>query len=398
MMNANQQTQAARATPASQLACESPLVVEYNASQKVSHIPRPSDILQRIASAIRRRKVSLTRFFDRCVAPRASRSGLVNSLYYCFCSPKFRREQRAVLAGRMRFHAEAAEPTQSAALLRRGIHRLEKGLLMRPRRDVFALDYIQETFECYARLLANAGACDSAVTELDWAHDVLEAYFDAVFDHPKIDPLKERFRNLTAPQKRCAEHCVPYRRDLTEPSSVSFEALMRLARRRRSVRWFLPQRVPRELITEAVEVAAQSPSACNRQPFVFRIFDEPQLAQQVAAIPAGTAGFAHNFPAVVVVVGRLRAYSDERDRHVIYIDASLASMSFVFALETLGLSSCCINWPDIEEREQEMARVLQLEADERPIMLIAVGYPDPEGLVAYSQKKPVEQLCRFNFE
>jgi hypothetical protein len=43
-----------------------------------------------------------------------------------------------------------------------------------------------------------------------------------------------------------------------------------------------------------------------------------------------------------------------------------------------------------------MAETLKLDADERPIMLIAVGYPDPEGMVAYSQKKPIDVLCKFN--
>jgi hypothetical protein len=45
-----------------------------------------------------------------------------------------------------------------------------------------------------------------------------------------------------------------------------------------------------------------------------------------------------------------------------------------------------------------MAAAIGLEADERPVMCIAVGYPDPDGLVAYSQKKPLGQLRRYNLE
>jgi nitroreductase len=139
-----------------------------------------------------------------------------------------------------------------------------------------------------------------------------------------------------------------------------------------------------------------SPSACNRQPFEFRVFDDPELVEKVAKLPAGTKGFAHNFPVIIVLVGELRNYYGERDRHLIYIDASLAAMSFVYAAETLGLSTCCINWPDIEEYEQEADEVLGLEPDQRPVMFIAVGYPDSDGMVAYSQKKPNRQICRFN--
>jgi nitroreductase len=97
-----------------------------------------------------------------------------------------------------------------------------------------------------------------------------------------------------------------------------------------------------------------------------------------------------------VLVGRLRAYFDPRDRHVIYIDASLAAMAFQFALEVQGVGSCCINWPDVRDREQKIGQLLGLAPDERVIMLISFGYPDPTGLVPYSQKKSLDELRRYN--
>lgn len=351
----------------------------------------------RIGSSIARR---LQRAYRIAIAPLAAagrKSSFCAAAYYLL-SGKFAREQRAVLAGQERFREIADAPAQSCSLLRRNTHRLEKGLLMRPRRAVFALDYIQETVDCYERVHRDGAALnDYDRGELDWARDVLTSYFEVTGSHPLIDTLRTRFQALPR-SSSAATPLVPYRRELSTPVSVAYEDLVALAHRRRSVRWFLQQRVPRDLIEKAVLIAAQSPSACNRQPFVFRIFDDPELAHRVGAIPAGTAGFSENFPAVVVVVGQQRHYFDERDRHVIYIDGALASMSFVYALETLGLSSCCINWPDIEEREQVLAEFLHLEPDERPIMLIALGYPDPDGLVACSQKKSLSQLCRFNFE
>ena len=67
----------------------------------------------------------------------------------------------------------------------------------------------------------------------------------------------------------------------------------------------------------------------------------------------------------------------------------------MLALETLGLSSCPINWPDIEEREQAMSNLLQLNVWERPIMCLAIGYADEEGGIAYSQKKKPSQLIQY---
>jgi nitroreductase len=308
-------------------------------------------------------------------------------------------EKNAVVYG-IRLFYRGIRSGCSLPIIARNTHRLEKGLIMRPRREIFALDYIEETVAAYERALAAAhtGSERLPLAQLQWTHDVLREYFGATGSHPKIDPLRERFLSLPPPPKVCDKPLVPYHRDLSQPPPVSYESLLALAQRRRSVRWFLPKPVPRELIDKAMEVAALSPSACNRQPFVFRIFDEPDLVRRVASIPYGVIGYEHQIPVIIVVVGQLRNFFDARDRHLIYIDGALAAMSFILALETLGLSSCCINWPDLPDREKEMAKLLNLEPDERPVMLIAVGWPDPEGLVPRSVKKPLSLLRQYNFE
>ena len=269
---------------------------------------------------------------------------------------------------------------------------------MRPQRNVFGLDYIQETVTGYARALKVGETAPELVcrTELQWAADVLTRYFEVAGPHPIINKLRDRFRTLQATVPERTPTAVPYERGVVGPPPVRYEELLELARRRRSVRWFLQKPIPREMIDRAIAVAALSPSACNLQPFEFRVFDDAELAQKVAAIPTGTVGFGHDFPAIVVLIGKLYAWFGEQDRHLIYIDASLATTAFLFALEAQGLSSCCLNWPDLEPHEQRMAKLLGLEPDERVIMLIALGYPDPEGLVACSEKKPLAELRSFN--
>ena len=325
----------------------------------------------------------------------AVNSRLLSSLYYILLSKDFSREHQAVIYGKLKYLEDLQSNLESQYLLRRNIHRLEKGIIMKPRRDIFAIDYIEETVKCYEKSVLEKGKNISESTELQWAHDVLEQYFYIAGSNSVIEAAKRRFLALDKPSQNEIQR-VPYKRNTDEPSPVNYDDLLKLAHRRRSVRWYLQKPVPRELIDKAVAVAALSPSACNRQPFEFHIFDDPDVVKKVASIPMGTKGFSHNFPVIVVVVGKLRAYFSERDRHVIYIDGSLASMSFMYALETLGLSSCPINWPDIEEREKVMTATLGLEPDERVIMLISVGYADPEGMIPYSQKKELDLLRRYH--
>ena len=327
-----------------------------------------------------------------------AKSAFLSSVYYVFCSRSFQREHHGVVHGRLKYLKQARNPSGFQYLLRRNIHLLEKGFLSRPRRDVFALDYIQETVACYGRALQVEKTSPEPMrrSELQWAADVLTRYFDLSGSHPLIDELRDNFRKLQAGLPQRTPTAVPHQRAVVGPLPVDYAQLLDLARRRRSVRWFLPKPVPREMIDRAIAVAALSPSACNLQPFEFRVFDEVNLAQKIASIPTGTTGFGHNYPAIVVLIGKLHAWSTEPDRHLIYIDASLAAMAFLFALETQGLGSCCLNWPDLAPQEREMARLLGLDPDERVIMLIALGYPDPQGLLTYSQKKPPAELRSFN--
>ncbi|WP_198027660.1 nitroreductase family protein [Seonamhaeicola sp. S2-3] len=265
---------------------------------------------------------------------------------------------------------------------------------MKDRRSIFALDYIENTVEAYVKVITSSKEAVSH-KNLKWYTDVLSNYFKVVdTSNPKLNKLNQVFEQHKLVSDKETKS-VPYQRDFSI-LSVSYDDFYNLSKLRRSVRWYEDRPIPRELIDKAISAALLSPSACNRQPFEFRIFDDKELVQKVANISWGTLGFSHNFPVIIVVIGKLEAYFDERDRHVIYIDASLASMSLMYALETLGLSSCPINWPDVKQFENEMEELLGLEKNERPIMLMSLGYPDKEALVPFSEKKDLFEIRSYN--
>jgi len=280
---------------------------------------------------------------------------------------------------------------------------------------------MSETVAAFAKAQANSGFCQQ---EFNWADAVLRQYFAVVTDTVIIAKARAHFAALSkadtpapadlfsaptglvsAPDATLGAAIntetavnnaepVPYlHHSLPEPA-ISYPQLVSLFTRRRSVRWYLPKPVPAALIEQAVAAASLAPSACNRQPYQFIVLNDANKASAAAKCAMGTVGFAENIPCLLVVTGDLAAYPAERDRHVIYIDASLASMQLMLALETLGLSSCPINWPDIEAREQQLNALLNLPYQQRVIMLLAVGYADPAGGIAYSQKKSAALLIK----
>lgn len=308
---------------------------------------------------------------------------------YTIFRKKFTRERFVVQSGRINFYGKSIDHQANSAALRRSIHRLEKGLLMRPRQAIFAMDYIEQTIEYYERSVS-AVQLGQDWNELRWSYEVLTEFFRVVGSLPSIDRARDRFLRIPLPAGALIEppySRIPFPHRETAKADISYEKFLLLTKQRASVRWFLPTLVPEDLVEKALTVALQAPSACNRQPFFFRYFDNVTDASRVASIAMGTTGYAHQIPALLVLLGDWSCFEDERDRHLPYIDGSLAAMQLMLALETLGLASCPINWPDVESLERKMDRELNLPPYVRPIMLIAVGYPDPEGGVAYSAKK-----------
>lgn len=342
----------------------------------------------------------------------------LSALYYLLFSNAFKREQHATLVGKMKHLKEIESGKSNIYTLIRNIHRIEKGLLMKPRRDLFALGFIGETIDAFESIyfelnnsfestlsVPSPGAFkfednDEGNSQFKWFHDVLTEFFKTTGKHETIEKNRIRFLSITKAINICKHKnmcsSIPFCRQEINKTTISFDEFYKLTQHRRSVRWFLEQDVPHELIEKAILAANQSPSACNRQPLTYRIIDDRSMLDEISSLPMGTKGFEKNIPMMIVVIGHLDAFFSERDRHIIYIDASLAYMSLMLALETLGLSSCSINWPDIEYLELKMEKCLALKKHERPIMALTVGYPDPLGMVAYSEKRNINDIIVYN--
>ena len=218
-------------------------------------------------------------------------------------------------------------------------------------------------------------------------------YFKAVKDTKIISEARKIFeKNLNINNSEL--NYVPYIFDNLPNVEIKYDELKKLFIRRRSVRLYKNKVVPINLISKAIDLATLAPSACNRQPYTFYVSDDKNEALEIAKCAGGTPGWAENIPCTIVVVGDLSAYPEEKDRHLIYIDGSLATMQLILAFQTLGLSTCTINWPDIEIAERKLNKLLNLKPYERPIMLLSVGYAKFNGGIPYSQKKNSKTLIK----
>lgn len=316
---------------------------------------------------------------------------LLRKLHYGLFSQAFDHEMEMYVQARHHY-LKSRSKNENTILLRRYIHGLEKGLMTEPRKPVFALDYIGEAVDIFIHLKQTG----KNKPLLDWAHDVLTQYFATVTSHPQVELARSKFKQTTHIKADSIQH-TPYRlleEGKTPNDGCDFEQLVKT---RKSVRWFEAGRIPaREKIEKAIELAALAPSSCNRQPFEFRVFDQQVLVDKIMHLAPGTRGFNDNTPMVIVVNGRMDVSPSPGDRHLMYIDASLAAMNLMNALHSMGIGSCAINWPDMERIEKPMRKLVKMEPYTRPIMLIAAGYARPGSMVACSTRKGLTEILKYN--
>lgn len=320
----------------------------------------------------------------------SSKTALRSSFYYFVFNDSFRRQQQSVLLGKLAYEKRGEK---NLIKLIRNIHRIEKGLIMPKLKPIYAKGYILETIEVYVSFYKD----NLQSKTFEWATDVLLKFYSVVdLNDPIVKKSYQLFIQTQNSEILKNGEKTPYLREDNIKSSINFEDFNKLARQRRSIRWYKKDRVERSKLELAFQAALQSPSACNRQPFRFVVLDREDLKNEVGQIPMGATSFYENVPMFVIIIGDLSSYFDERDRNLIYLDGGLISMSFMLALETLGLSSCPINWPDIEVKERLLNEGLALKPYERCIMFMAVGYADEQGKIPYSQKKEVKEIISYN--
>ena len=320
----------------------------------------------------------------------AGRSKYWTIIHFAIIDHSFYREMYGVTSGIAAHKKRTIEGNTS--YLRRCIHRIEKGLSTNNRRSKFAERYILEAIIAFKKEFDAKGYSET----ITWAFNIFNEYFKNVEDSPQIEKAFRLFQqHISTINIRQIEHREMITAGKRNGITISYEDFRLLNLRRRSVRSFKNEIVEREKIEQALKVALQAPSACNRQPFSFRVVDDKEKILEVGELPLGATTFYEDVPMMVYVIGNLSAYEYTRDRHTIYVDSALVVMNFILSLETLGLSSCVINWPDVKNAEIRLAQFFNLQPYERCVICIAIGYANDESFIPISEKKDIESIIEY---
>jgi iodotyrosine deiodinase len=195
-------------------------------------------------------------------------------------------------------------------------------------------------------------------------------------------------------------------------------AFLELMQSRRSVRRFSAEPVAWELIENALRTAGTAPSGANQQPWTFVVvgdsavkaeiraaaeheerllYEQRASAEYLGAIePIGTdAVKPHITEAPYLIVVFEQAYGLDADgskRKHYYVRESVGiAVGFLLAsLHAAGLATLTHSPSPMGF----LTRILERPENERPFILIPVGYPADEAEVPSLAKKPLDEIAR----
>jgi iodotyrosine deiodinase len=197
------------------------------------------------------------------------------------------------------------------------------------------------------------------------------------------------------------------------------EDFLALMSRRRSVRHFSTRPVPQELLEDALRVAASAPSGANRQPWRFvvvrnagvqkRIRDAAEHEEKLlytrrasadyleAIEPIGTDWLKPHLTdaPVLVVVFELPWSRDDagekKKNYYVRESVGIAVGFFLVALHNAGLAA-------LTHAPSPMGflnEILERPENERPFLVLPVGYPADDAAVPELSKKSFAEICEI---
>jgi nitroreductase len=143
--------------------------------------------------------------------------------------------------------------------------------------------------------------------------------------------------------------------------------------KRRSIRDFKKDPIPREILEKLKEAIIWAPSAGNLQARKFYFVFNEDLKKKLS-IAALNQDFVANAPLVVVGCCDLEKISHygERGKNLYTIcDVSAAIENLMILATEEGLGTCWVGAFD----EEKVSEILNLPKNERPIAIIPVGFP-----------------------
>lgn len=166
------------------------------------------------------------------------------------------------------------------------------------------------------------------------------------------------------------------------------------AKSRHSVRDFSGESVSEEKLREALSLAQQAPSACNRQSVrVYAVYDEAKK-RRLVEMQNNQRGFADNASPVLVIAFERQDWEEGEQWFGGYVDAGIYMMNLLYSLHYHQIAAIPLNWYATLEKSDELKEMLGMPESQVPVAVVACGYPKSDFKLVTSKRLPVEDVLK----
>ena len=170
-------------------------------------------------------------------------------------------------------------------------------------------------------------------------------------------------------------------------------SLLKILRKRRSIRKFTDQPVAPDHVEALVEAAVRAPTSRGFNPWEFIVVDDPQLLKSLGCAKQHGSSFIGSATLAFVIA------ADTTKSDAWTEDCSIAAIIIQLVAEELGLGSC---WAQIRMRphnkkvsaESYIKQLLQLPEHFAVECVIGIGHPDEEKDGHPKESLPFTQVHR----
>lgn len=261
---------------------------------------------------------------------------------------------------------------QYEAAITRMYHTIEKGLSYENYRPGFGRDNIN-----FLIRLLNHYADDGYSVEASFyatALCTLEQYITKNNEHGKFDrELEAEIKKLPGSANGNGGII-----EFTPESELDVKNLSykNIVSQRHSMRHFSEKPLSVQSIKNALEIAQNTPSACNRQGWRTIIITDKSIIGKVLKYQNGNRGFGQEIDKLLVVLGDLRCSNRERELYQVFIDGGMFANSLLYALHYEHIASVPLSGSLSTDQEYHVRALLKLNEYDEIIMFIGLGnYP-----------------------
>lgn len=273
----------------------------------------------------------------------------------------------------------------------RNYHVIEKGLTMPDMRAGFGQPRIKHLLNDCIFYIETYGDSNTQLTHsIKVINEYLEIHSFLNFQlDPELKILYERLKDRLKRDLSSNKQLEASKESYFKHNKSDFKEF---SESRHSLRNYCSDAVPYQDLVDAISLAQNSPSACNRQASRVYLITEKQEIDSILNLQGGNRGFGHLADKLIIITADVSVYCNFGERNQAFVDGGIHALNILYSLHYYSIGACILNCSHDLLKDRQMRKLCNIPESEVFIAMISCGIPPKEFKIASSKRFPIEEI------